>query len=187
MLCSAVCQVYIGTIVSLVSAYYLLYQCKACHAHAPAPASASAISIPGRKSTSARQHSHWVRVLLLVSMVAFAVVPAVHFVTIVGVDYPGLSLWAVLAPLLEMLALYALGFAFYVSHWPERVWPRTFDVWLSSHQFWHVLIVQAVRVWHFNLMQVLAFKPLAVCTTTAAVAAAGAAGLGSGPQHPSSA
>ena len=96
-------------------------------------------------------------------MVMFAVVPGVHFTLIVGSDYPGLLLWRVLSPLLEMLGLYALGFGFYVSRWPERRWPRRFDIWLSSHQFWHVLIVLAVRVWHFNLMQVFGLRSLAVC------------------------
>ena len=75
-----------------------------------------------------------------------------------------------LSPLVEMLCLYAAGFAFYVSHWPERVWPRQFDVWLSSHQFWHALIVLAVRVWHYNLVQVLELRPLAVCIANAASA-----------------
>ena len=209
-LCRWVWQLYIATIVSLVSVYYLLYQCKACHAHAPAPTSASSIQAPHpRKATSARQHSHWVRVLLLVSIVAFAVVPSLHFIAIVHTDYPyahtrtnpvhpqrtlhpptcdstsarsvsvlcwlggdgsGLSLWRVLSPLVEMLALYAVGFVFYVSHWPERAWPRKFDVWLSSHQFWHALIVLAVRVWHYNLLQVFQFRPLAVCVDSTAAA-----------------
>ena len=83
------CQLYIATIVSLVSMYYVLYQCKACHAHSSPPAvSTSTISLPVHKSTSARQHSHWVRVFLLVSMVAFAVVPSLHFILIVNTDYP---------------------------------------------------------------------------------------------------
>ena len=72
-----------------------------------------------------------------------------------------------LSPLVEMLLLYLLGFTFYISHWPERQWPRQFDVFLSSHQFWHVLIVLAVRVWHFNLLQVFQFRSLSVCISSA--------------------
>ncbi len=75
-------------------------------------------------------------------------------------------MWRVLSPLCEMLLLYLVGFCFYVSHWPERQWPRQFDVFFSSHQWWHLLIVAAVRVWHMNLLQVFALRPLAVCVTS---------------------
>lgn len=160
---------YIATIVSLVAAYFLLYQCNHCHATPPTAAttlpSRPDIALPAtHHSTSARQHSHWLRVLLLVSLVAFAVVPALHFTAIVGTDHPLLSVWQVLWPLVAMLALYGSGFGFYVSHFPERVWERRFDVWLSSHQFWHCFILLAVRVWHYNLVQVFEFKSLTQCS-----------------------
>ena len=157
---------YVATIVSLVALYFLLYQCNHCHAPPPtaaAVASRADIVLPTAHSTSARQHSHWLRVLLLVSLVAFAVVPALHFVAIVGTDHPQLAVWQVLWPLCGMLSLYGTGFVFYVSHFPERWWPKQFDVWLASHQFWHCFILLAVRVWHYNLVQVFAFKPLARC------------------------
>jgi len=157
---------YIVTIVSLVSLYFLLYQCNHCHATPPAtthPTHRPDTHLTTAHSTSARQHSHWLRVLLLVSLVAFAVVPAIHFVAIVGSDHPRLAVWQVLWPLVAMLGLYGCGFVFYVSHFPERWYGRRFDVWLSSHQFWHCLIVAAVRVWHYNLVQVFEYKPLAQC------------------------
>ena len=91
-LCAAVpSQLYIATIVSLVSVYYLLYQCKACHAHQTPAVLAGGIILPQHKSSSARQHSHWVRVFLLVSMVAFAVVPSIHFILVYDSEYPYVS------------------------------------------------------------------------------------------------
>ena len=171
--CRPVFQVvYIVTIVSLVSAYFLMYQCNHCHATPPAfttlPSRAD-IALPTPHSTSARQHSHWLRVLLLVSLVAFAVIPSLHFLAVRQSDYPQLEAWRVLWPLLGMLGCYGVGFVFYVGRWPERVWPRVFDVWCSSHQWWHCLIVVAVRVWHYNLIQVFEFKPLAQCVAGAGV------------------
>ena len=157
---------YIVTIVSLVAAYFLLYQCNHCHASPPAVAvlpSRPDTPLPSAHYSSARQHSHWLRVLLLVSLVAFAVVPAVHFLFVVATDHPLLPVWRVLWPLCAMLGLYSVGFLFYVSRFPERWYPKRFDVWLSSHQFWHCFILLAVRVWHYNLVQVFAFKPLAQC------------------------
>ena len=175
--CRPVFQVlYIVTIVSLVSAYFLLYQCNHCHATPPTTTAtlqhrADIPLPPVQHSTSARQHSHWIRVVLLVSLVAFAVVPSLHFLTTVQYDHPQLNVWLVVWPLVVMLALYAVGFVFYVSHWPECVFPRVCDVWCSSHQFWHCLIVAAVVVWHSNLIQVFEFKPLAVCVAGAGATA----------------
>ena len=157
---------YIVTIVSLVSLYFLLYQCNHCHATPPTVTllpSRPDMPLSTSHSTSARQHSHWLRVFLLVSLVAFAVVPAVHFVLIVHTDHPQLDVWQVLWPLCAMLSLYSAGFAFYVSHFPERVWVRRFDVWFASHQMWHCFILAAVRVWHYNLVQVFEFKALTQC------------------------
>ena len=160
---------YIVTIVALVALYFLLYQCNHCHATPPTTTVLSNrpdMPLPSNHSTSARQHSHWIRVLLLVSLVAFAVVPAIQFVLVVGSDHPQLPVWQVLWPLCAMLALYGCGFGFYVSHFPERWYPKRFDVWFASHQFWHCFILLAVRVWHYNLVQVFQFKPLAQCSAS---------------------
>ena len=45
--------------------------------------------------------------------------------------------------------LYVLGASFYVSRFPESIKPGYFDIWGSSHQIFHVLVVIATFV-HFT-------------------------------------
>lgn len=49
---------------------------------------------------------------------------------------------------LGMFFFYAFGFLFYISNFPERWWPGSFDYIMHSHQFWHVCVVAAVLVWY---------------------------------------
>lgn len=39
--------------------------------------------------------------------------------------------------------LYIVGAAIYAARFPERLRPGTFDIWGSSHQIFHVLVVLA--------------------------------------------
>ncbi|EXJ80870.1 hypothetical protein A1O3_07156 [Capronia epimyces CBS 606.96] len=47
--------------------------------------------------------------------------------------------------LLEGL-VYGLGAFFFVTRIPESIWPGSFDIWFSSHQLFHVLVVMASLV-----------------------------------------
>ena len=47
--------------------------------------------------------------------------------------------------LLEGL-VYGVGAAFFVTRIPESIWPGKFDIWCSSHQIFHVLVVCASLV-----------------------------------------
>jgi len=40
-------------------------------------------------------------------------------------------------------ALYILGAFLYAVRWPERALPGRFDIWGSSHQIFHILILLA--------------------------------------------
>lgn len=40
-----------------------------------------------------------------------------------------------------MYLMYGIGFAFYLSKFPESRWPGKFDIWFHSHQWWHVFVV----------------------------------------------
>lgn len=53
--------------------------------------------------------------------------------------------------LLLMLLFYLVGFIFYFTGFPECHFPKRFDIWLSSHQVWHLCIVFAVHVWYVGL------------------------------------
>ena len=42
--------------------------------------------------------------------------------------------------------VYGVGALFFASRFPESVWPGKFDIWGSSHQIFHVMIVIACVV-----------------------------------------
>jgi len=45
--------------------------------------------------------------------------------------------------------IYIVGAIFYVSRFPETKWPGKYDIWGSSHQIFHVLVVIAAAT-HFS-------------------------------------
>lgn len=50
-----------------------------------------------------------------------------------------------------MFGFYGLGFAFYVTHWPEVRHPGLVDAIGASHQMWHLCILAAALVWLSNI------------------------------------
>ncbi|OBT54733.1 hypothetical protein VE04_04979 [Pseudogymnoascus sp. 24MN13] len=83
---------------------------------------------------------------MFVAMGLSAVFPVLHGVQVYGVqdmrDRIGL-IW-----LLTQGALYILGAGIYAARWPERTEPGKYDIWGSSHQIFHILVVLAA-VTHF--------------------------------------
>lgn len=130
-------------IIIVLSAFTLLYQCGHC--------------LTGRLT------AHHVRVVILAAIVTFAPIPAVHFALIATTDFPHISLQHVMTPLITMLILYAIGFAFYLSRFPERRWPGRFDVVGHSHQYWHVAVAAAATVWHYGLRTAHEVQHYAIC------------------------
>ena len=43
----------------------------------------------------------------------------------------------------QMGSMYLLGTLVYTTHFPESAWPQRFDLFFSSHQWWHVFVVLA--------------------------------------------
>jgi adiponectin receptor len=98
------------------------------------------------------------RRLLFLTAVLFSVVPLSHLVYLFGFDH------IVFRTVCVLLTLYALAFCFYASRFPglpkkkkkkkslgcilsvscsrnaEKYFPRTFDLFGSSHQIWHLLL-----------------------------------------------
>jgi len=48
-------------------------------------------------------------------------------------------------------AIYAVGAALFATRFPEKKWPGRFDVWGTSHQLFHVLVVAAAVVHLFGV------------------------------------
>lgn len=86
------------------------------------------------------------RAAMFVAMGLSAVVPVLHGVKLYGVadmrDRIGL-VW-----LVSQGALYIIGAGIYAARWPERTAPGKYDIWGSSHQIFHILVVLAA-VTHF--------------------------------------
>jgi len=80
-----------------------------------------------------------------------AVFPVIHGLELYGVDEMrdrmGLT-WVVLQG-----ALYILGAGLYAARWPERSWPGSFDIWGSSHQIFHLLVVMAAASHLYGLLE----------------------------------
>jgi adiponectin receptor len=84
------------------------------------------------------------RAALFVLMACFFVVPFGHMLWVYGnIDKYTLGLF-----LLSMM-LYAMGVGLYVLRFPERVSPGKFDIWLHSHQVFHMFIVAAAIAWYY--------------------------------------
>ena len=47
---------------------------------------------------------------------------------------------------------YGLGFVFYITRFPESKFPNRFDLFGSSHQFWHVAVLTAAIMWQGTLV-----------------------------------
>ena len=56
-----------------------------------------------------------------------------------------------IAGVLLMGGVYILGAGFYVSRFPERLFPGKFNTWASSHQLFHVCVVCAALI-HYNTL-----------------------------------
>mmetsp|Transcript_14322 Transcript_14322/g.18803 ORF Transcript_14322/g.18803 Transcript_14322/m.18803 type:complete len:306 (+) Transcript_14322:70-987(+) len=113
----------------------------------------------GKKEDKTLKAIHNTRTILLLGSVVFCIVPIIHWLLVAGPEevamfFPKLSL---------MLILYASGFFFYVTNFPESYFPGKFDIWGSSHQFWHVIVLLAGIVWAYALPELLHFKLNASC------------------------
>ncbi|KAI8964928.1 HlyIII-domain-containing protein [Daldinia sp. FL1419] len=81
------------------------------------------------------------RAAMFVGLGLSGVVPVYHSLRIYG--YRALNERMGLNWVLLQGFLYILGAFLYAVRWPERSFPRTFDIWGSSHQIFHVLVLLA--------------------------------------------
>ena len=63
-----------------------------------------------------------------------------------------------LVGLLLMAGVYILGGLFYVSRFPERVFPGKFNMWASSHQIFHVCVVCAALIHYDTLLSMIKYR-----------------------------
>jgi adiponectin receptor len=54
--------------------------------------------------------------------------------------------------LVLMAALYLVGLAIYTLRFPERFFPKTFDIWMNSHTIWHLFVFLAAFTHFLNVV-----------------------------------
>jgi adiponectin receptor len=62
-----------------------------------------------------------------------------------------------------MAALYLGGLAIYSYRFPERFYPKTFDIWLNSHTIWHVFVFLAALTHYINLLYIYESRQALPC------------------------
>ncbi|TID25085.1 HlyIII-domain-containing protein [Venturia nashicola] len=85
-----------------------------------------------------------------------AAVPVIHGVIQFGI--PQMNRSISLPHVLTQGILYAVGTGLYASRIPERFSPGTFDIWGSSHQIFHVLILIATAIHLVGLLHAFDYK-----------------------------
>ncbi|KAL0482538.1 hypothetical protein AKO1_014441, partial [Acrasis kona] len=102
-----------------------------------------------------------IRTTLFVCIVLSAVIPIFHWLVFLlpghGAGF-GVENIIFLCGMLLMLSLYLIGLFFWLTRIPERLLPGYFDIWFSSHQIWHILIVAAACVWYAFMVRLYRWK-----------------------------
>lgn len=93
------------------------------------------------------QNFYWPRMILYSSLTSIGILPTIHM-------FFGLPSNELTTPLYSgmflMLCLYLVGMLIYIFQIPERWFPGQFDLWLHSHQLWHLFVLGAAVVHYFT-------------------------------------
>ncbi|RFU27871.1 hypothetical protein B7463_g8479, partial [Scytalidium lignicola] len=93
---------------------------------------------------------------MFVAMGLSAVFPIIHSMQLYSIQdleqRIGLS-WVVFQGF-----LYILGAGFYAARWPERTSPGKFDIWGSSHQIFHILVVTAAMCHLYGCLKAFDYR-----------------------------
>ncbi|KAL1923607.1 uncharacterized protein VTP21DRAFT_8587 [Calcarisporiella thermophila] len=82
----------------------------------------------------------WFRVSFFVSLGATSIIPMLHLTYLRGIV--NTFIWV--SPVIYSIASYLFGVLFYANHFPERLIPGRFDIFLHSHQVWHLCVCAGV-------------------------------------------
>ena len=96
------------------------------------------------------------RALMFVAMGLSAVFPVLHALRLYGLQHLRQSIgldWVLLQGI-----LYILGAAIYAARYPERTNPGKYDIWGSSHQIFHCLVVAAAVAHLVGLIKAFDFE-----------------------------
>ena len=97
------------------------------------------------------------KTLLFITLGFSGVIPLVHLILDLGYIH------FIVYYLAAMGAFYVGGAVVYLFHIPERWWPGKFDLWMSSHQIWHLMIVAAVLTHYLGVIHLFEWRFHHVC------------------------
>ena len=97
-----------------------------------------------------------IRATMFVAMGLSAIIPVVHGVQSFGLSHMNKTI--ALPWLVTQGALYVTGAAIYAARMPERWAPGKFDIWGSSHQIFHVLVLVAAALHLFGLIKAFDYR-----------------------------
>ena len=86
------------------------------------------------------------RLVYFISFTLYGFVPSFHWAVMNGFDSDEVKIF--LPRIIIFYLFLLLAFAFYIAKFPESVRPGKFDIYGSSHQWWHVFISLGLAYWH---------------------------------------
>ena len=92
---------------------------------------------------------------VIASSVGFGAIPCTHAMLTCTTSACTASL---VQAHLGMFGYYFIGFVFFISRFPERALPRSFDIVGSSHTIWHIFVFLAGRAWLLGMLDYNSFK-----------------------------
>lgn len=93
------------------------------------------------------EHFFWKRIGVYLLLVGSGIFPTIHTIVAFPMNHTSLP---ILRGVGLMFFLYAAGLVIYLSKVPERWFPGRFDLWLHSHQLWHVFVLCSAVVHFFT-------------------------------------
>jgi adiponectin receptor len=96
------------------------------------------------------------RALMFVLMGLSAVFPMIHGIRLYGLQHMRQA--ASLDWVVAQGVMYILGAAIYAARVPEKWSPGKYDIWGSSHQIFHVLVVMAAATHLVGLVKAFDFE-----------------------------
>ncbi|XP_046566500.1 progestin and adipoQ receptor family member 3-like isoform X1 [Haliotis rubra] len=103
------------------------------------------------------------RMAIYFFLAAYGVIPTIHWVYLSG----GLGTKVVQLFVPKVITMYVLGasaFCFFLSKFPERMFPGIFDFLGSSHQWWHCIVVCAYLWWHHSGQDIMLYRTTHECS-----------------------
>ena len=98
-----------------------------------------------------KMNGHFIRHYLLASLVVIGGIPCAHWYLVTPDVYRNPLLFSVTG----LFFWYTLGFMFFISRFPERMYPKSIfaTMLFPSHTLWHLCVLAAIFVWFQHIVE----------------------------------